>query len=64
MNGLQIDKENEDYQICTGCTKKCTDVDSMETDSGGNYFCPECWEELAPVMRRDYEELKQRGEVD
>lgn len=63
--GLEIKKEEgADYIICESCTKKCTDIESMQSDSGSNWFCPECWEELAPGLRREWEEMKERGEID
>ncbi|WP_428067367.1 hypothetical protein [Chryseobacterium gambrini] len=63
MEVLKID-EGVDYIICESCTKQCTDIENMQCDSGSNWFCPECWEELAPVMKAEYEELKANGEID
>lgn len=48
---------------CTSCDKKF-DIEDMESDSEGNRFCKECWKELEPVMKAEYEELKANGEID
>lgn len=58
------EKEGELYITCESCTKQCTDIHSMGMDSDSNWFCPECWEELAPGMKAEYEELKAKGEID
>lgn len=50
-------------QGCESCEKE-TDIETMSQDGGSNWFCPECWEELAPVMKAEYEELKANGEID
>jgi len=57
------DYESEDFEECTSCDKKFP-MEIMEDDSAGNWFCPECWKELAPVMAAEHEELKATGEVD
>ncbi|WP_336716310.1 hypothetical protein [Chryseobacterium mucoviscidosis] len=56
--------EIKDYITCESCTKQCFDIENMESDGDSNWFCPDCWEELAPVMRREYEELKANGEIE
>lgn len=48
---------------CLGCDKK-TDMETMIMDDDSNWFCPECWKELAPGMKADYDELKAKGEID
>lgn len=57
------DYQSPDYMICESCTKQCPDIQSMRQDGGSNWFCQDCWEELAPVMRRDYKQLKEKGEL-
>lgn len=53
----------DDLEECTSCNKKFP-LEIMESDSGGNWFCPECWKELAPVMKAEHEEMVQKGFVD
>lgn len=48
---------------CESC-EKSYDMDLMSTDDAGNYFCPPCYKELAPVMKAEYDELVARGEID
>ena len=51
------------YQKCESCQKEA-DIDIMKNDDDSNWFCPECWKELAPTMKADYEELKRNGEIE
>ncbi|WP_336689399.1 MULTISPECIES: hypothetical protein [unclassified Chryseobacterium] len=51
------------YLKCTSCEKEF-DMDKMHEDSGGDYFCAECWKTLAPTMKAEYEELKAKGEIE
>lgn len=51
------------YQKCESCQKEA-DIDTMESDDDSNWFCPECWKELSPTMKADYEELKRNGEIE
>jgi len=51
------------FQTCESCGNQF-DITIMETDSDGNWFCPECWEELAPVMAQEYRELVAKGEIE
>lgn len=44
-----------DDEECTSCNKKFP-LSIMEADSEGNWFCPACYAELAPIMKQDYEE--------
>lgn len=48
---------------CESCEKE-TDIETMSCDAADNWFCPECWEVLAPVMKTEYNELVKRGEID
>lgn len=50
-------------QGCESCEVE-TDIETMSQDGDSNRFCPECWKELAPVMKAEYEELKAKGEID
>lgn len=54
---------HDDLQMCESCEKRFN-IETMETDSDSNWFCPECWEELAPIMRQEYEELVAKGEIE
>ncbi|RQO37927.1 hypothetical protein DBR39_13645 [Chryseobacterium sp. KBW03] len=51
------------YLKCESCQKE-TDIERMHEDGDSNNFCPECWKELAPTMKADYEELKRNGEIE
>jgi hypothetical protein len=59
-----LKEEQQDFITCTSCTKQCTDIENMESDSDSNWFCPECWEDLAPRMRAEWQEMKRNGEID
>lgn len=48
---------------CLGCGEEF-DIEEMTEDAGGNMFCPQCWKELAPAMKAEYEELKANGEIE
>lgn len=48
---------------CESCEKD-TDIETMTSDDDSNWFCPECWKELAPGMKADYDELVKKGEID
>ena len=49
--------------ICTGCEKRF-ELELMVADDDCNYFCQECYKEMSPVMKKEYEDLKQKGEID
>lgn len=51
------------YISCESCLQDF-DVEDMEQDDDSNWFCPECWKELAPVMKAEYEELVIKGEIE
>jgi len=51
---------DECLEECTSCNKEF-DIEDMESDSAGNWFCPECWKVLEPVMRTEYEESLKNG---
>lgn len=55
-------KKDEGLEECTSCDKMFK-LETMKSDSQGNWFCPECWKELAPVMKSEYEEMVQKGEI-
>jgi len=48
---------------CESCEKE-TDVEIMSQDDDSNWFCHECWKELTPVMKAEYDELVKNGEID
>lgn len=48
---------------CESCGKE-TDIETMTQDDDSNWFCPKCWVVLSPVMKAEYEKLKQNGEID
>jgi len=52
-----------DLQKCESCMNDF-EIETMACDSDANWFCPECWEELAPVMAAEYAELVERGEIE
>jgi len=63
--GMHIKKdEKQDYITCESCTKECTDIETMKSDNSGNWFCAECWAELSPVMRKEWQDLREKGEID
>lgn len=53
----------EDKLECISCNKQF-DLKIMSCDDDDNLYCPECYEELAPIMKKDYEELKTSGQLD
>lgn len=50
-------------QTCESC-EKVFDMDNMQRDGDDNYFCNECADELFPVMKKEYEEMVAKGEID
>lgn len=50
-------------QVCESCSKEF-DINTMMKDDADNYFCEECWSELSPVMKSDYDQLVKNGEVE
>lgn len=60
--------ENKDLEsICFIECESCeipTNVETMHQDDDSNWFCEECWKELSPVMKKEYEDLKAKGEID
>ncbi|AZA91168.1 Uncharacterised protein [Chryseobacterium nakagawai] len=60
---LLTKKEEDCFEKCESCEKE-TDIKSMFQDDDSNWFCPKCWNELEPVMKADFEELKRNGEID
>lgn len=64
VNGIiQTSTDDIDLETCLGCDFEFERKIMIE-DSGGNEFCPACWKQLAPGMRREYEEAKAKGEID
>jgi len=50
----------EPIEICFEECESCNwpfDIEVMHTDNDDNYFCPDCWTELTPVMKEEFEEL-------
>lgn len=47
---------------CESCRKE-TDLETMTSDDDSNWFCEKCWEELAPVMKAEYDEMVKNGEI-
>lgn len=52
---LRTDNETICLQKCESCEKEF-DIDTMIMDFDSNWFCTECWTELAPVMKSEYQE--------
>lgn len=50
-------------QTCESC-EKYFDIDNMQRDGDDNYFCKECADELFPIMRKEYEEMVAKGEIE
>lgn len=48
---------------CVSCEKEI-DIEDSKTDSEDNYFCKECYEFLAPIMQKEYDELAANGEIE
>jgi len=44
-----------DTEVCTSCENKFP-TESMKQDSGENYFCKTCYDELQPLMQQEYEQ--------
>lgn len=60
---MTTDKEEVIFlQECTSCNEKF-DGETMSCDDDSNWFCDECYQELAPIMKAEYEELKANGEI-
>tara|TARA_Y100001963_G_C6762797_1_gene440457 strand:+ start:683 stop:1141 length:459 start_codon:yes stop_codon:yes gene_type:complete len=49
--------------ICTSCEKRF-ELEAMAQDDDCNYFCQECYKELAPIMKAEYDELVRKGEIE
>ncbi|WPO89886.1 hypothetical protein [Chryseobacterium sp. HR92] len=50
-----IDKNNRDcFKKCESCQNEFY-IKNMKQDDISNWFCPECWEELHPLMKIDFE---------
>lgn len=45
-----------DIVECIGCSQKL-DSAIMEEDDAGEKYCSECWEELSPIMAKEYKEF-------
>ncbi len=69
---LPVNCVTRKYNIFTGgdeCLEKCEscekefDIEDMQSDSTGNYFCPDCWAEFAPVMAAEYQAAVKNGEI-
>jgi hypothetical protein len=50
-------------QQCESCQQE-TDIETMAMDDDSNYFCSDCWAELGPILKAEYEELKIKGEIE
>lgn len=42
-------------QKCESCSEP-TNIETMTCDDNSNWFCPECWEELWPIMLQEAKE--------
>lgn len=51
------------YIECISCNEEF-DIWSMKTDDSDNRYCAECWAELAPIMKADFDEMVENGEID
>ena len=62
----ELDRLNEidnDLEECIGCTKKW-DVEEMMQDDAGENYCQDCWEEMSPIMKAEYEQMVKNGEIE
>lgn len=59
----QWSEDNIDLLECTSCEKEF-DIVTMSSDSDSNWFCPECWEKLEPVMKAEHAELLAKGDIE
>ncbi|WP_339889815.1 ASCH domain-containing protein [uncultured Flavobacterium sp.] len=50
-------------QTCESCQKDF-DMDTMQRDSDDNYFCKLCADELFPTMKKEYDEMVAKGEIE
>lgn len=53
----------KNYFTCESCGLPILE-DEPAIDADDNYFCEECWKELEPVLKAEYEDLKRRGEIE
>jgi predicted transcriptional regulator len=51
-----------DINECIGCSGKFNLTEMLE-DSAGELYCKECADLLFPIMRKEYEEMLERGEI-
>lgn len=69
LDELEHDITNA-YVDSLKCLIKCesceieTDVETMSQDDDSNWFCPDCWKALSPGMKSDFDDLKQKGEIE
>lgn len=52
-----------DINECIGCSGKFNLTEMLE-DSAGELYCKECADVLFPIMRKEYEEMLERGEIE
>lgn len=59
----KISNEEPFFVECISCDKQI-DINTSNSDCDDNYFCTECWEELAPVMEAEYKKSKLKGDIE
>jgi len=52
-----------DIVECIGCSQKF-DSETMESDDGGEKYCPVCWGIFEPILAQEYKELVEKGEIE
>src|SRR6478609_5963577 len=53
-----------DTETCESCGNKFMPTNDTGVDDGGNHFCADCWKELKPVLKKEYDEMKANGEIE
>ena len=52
---IKMENNKVDQDICTSCENPIEVNENTPRDDDDNYFCQSCWDELAPVMRKEAE---------
>lgn len=64
LNGIiKTSDDGVDLETCLGCDFEF-ERKIMVQDSSGNDFCPECWKALYPLIKKEYEDMKAKGEIE
>ncbi len=58
-----IEFEKLELEHCESCGTQFP-IEIMHCDEDANWFCPECWQALAPAMKAIYDEMVKNGEIE